>query len=398
MFLTRDEQKILDGEEGEGRQKAMEILVALGKIYDAEKLFPVKSAQVAGVSYQNLGEAGLEFLEFMASTGAKAVVPAMLNPGGMDLRDWRKAGTSEDFARKQKKVIKAYATMKIKPTCTCTPYLAGHSPRYGQHVAWSESSAVTYVNSVIGARTNKEGGPSALAAAIIGKTPYYGLHLKKNRAPTILVKVKTDTEKVSDFGALGYCIGKTAPAQVPLITGIGHATNDELKSLSASIVTYGSAPLFHIEGITPEYEKKLFERPTDKIVVDEEELANAYKEMDDGGKVDFVCIGCPHCSLDEIKKIAGLLKGKKVSVETWVTTSRKVKRWSDRKGYTSTIEKAGAKILCDTCMVVAPLKGRFRVMNTNSAKACYYGRGSNKFKTRLGSLEECIKTATGEKK
>ncbi|MCD6414986.1 MAG: aconitase X catalytic domain-containing protein [Candidatus Diapherotrites archaeon] len=399
MLLTREEQRILDGEEGPGKQKAMEILAALGKIYDASRLFPVKSVQVAGVSYSNLGDAGLEFLEELAATGVKATVPAMLNPAGMDLLNWKKLGVPKEFAEKQLEVINAYKKMGIRATCTCTPYLIGVKPEYGQHLAWSESSAVTYINSAVGARTNREGGPSALAAAIIGKTPYYGLHLKKNRKPQLLVNVKTDIERISDFGALGYWIGKNFPGKIPLITGIPSATVDELKSLSASIVTYGGPPLFHIEGITPEALKGIYPKPEEKIVVDEEEIKDARAGItDETGKVDFVAIGCPHASLEEIKFISELLRGKRVEVETWITTSRRVMEMAKRRGYLKAINKAGAKVVPDTCMAVAPLKGRFHVMATNSAKACYYGRGSNKFKTLLCTTEECMSIATGGKR
>ena len=168
MYLTQEEEKILEGEQGNAAQKSMQILVALGEIYGAERLIPVSSVQVAGVSYHNLGEAGLEYLNELAKDGRVKVL-TMLNPAGMDLENWSKLGIPEDFAEKQKRVIDAFSKMGIITSCTCTPYLIGNLPRYGEHVAWSESSAVTFANSVIGARTNKEGGPSALASAIIGK-------------------------------------------------------------------------------------------------------------------------------------------------------------------------------------------------------------------------------------
>ena len=161
---------MLAGEAGPGVQKAIEIVVALGRIYGAADLVAVTSVQVAGVSYKNLGDAGLEFLQEWAAQGARARVPATLNPAGMDLASWRELGFSEAFARRQEAVIAAYVALGITLTCTCTPYLVGHVPEFGQHVAWAESSAVSYANSVLGARTNREGGPSALAAAITGRT------------------------------------------------------------------------------------------------------------------------------------------------------------------------------------------------------------------------------------
>ena len=182
MYLTKNEEKMLDGEEGYAVKKSMEILVALGNIYGADRLVEIGSVQVAGVSYHNLGDAGLEFLNELAEDG-KVKVLTTLNPAGMDLEDWRNLGIDPEFARKQNLVIEAFSKMGIVISCTCTPYLIGNLPRYGEHIAWSESSAVTFANSVIGAKTNREGGPSALAAAFVGKTPCYGLHLDQNRVP-----------------------------------------------------------------------------------------------------------------------------------------------------------------------------------------------------------------------
>ena len=389
MYLTKNEEKLLDGEEGYAVKKSMEILVALGNIYGAEKLIEVGSVQVAGVSYHNLGDAGLEFLNELAKDG-KVKVLTTLNPAGMDLENWRKLGIDEEFARKQNLVIDAFSKMGIIVSCTCTPYLIGNLPRYGEHIAWSESSAVTFANSVIGAKTNREGGPSALAAAFVGKTPYYGLHLDKNRIPDIHVQVNANLSKFSDWGALGYCIGKGCQNKIPYITGIKKGSVDELKSFCASIVTFGSKPLFYISGITPASEK--VEPPKGKLTVDDKDIKKAYDAINDETEIiDFVCIGCPHASIKEIAQIAELLKDKKINptTEFWVATSRSAKQLADKRGYTKTIESAGGKFACDTCMAVAPLKGRFHAIATTSAKGCYYSR-HNQMLTKMGGLEECI--------
>ncbi len=392
MHLTKNEKKMLDGKEGYAAKKSMEILVALGDIYGAEKLIKVGSVQVAGVSYHNLGDAGLEFLNELAKDG-KVKVLTTLNPAGMDLEDWRELGIDEEFARKQNLVIDAFRKMGILISCTCTPYLIGNLPRYGEHIAWSESSAVTFANSVIGAKTNREGGPSALAAAFVGKTPYYGLHLDKNRIPETHVEVTAKLSKFSDWGALGYCVGKQVPNKIPYITGIKDVSLDELKTFCASVVTFGSKPLFYMKGITPASEKH--KPPKEKIILEEKDVREAYEAInDDVEKIDFVCIGCPHASIKEIAKIADLLKNKTISLNTefWVATSRSMKQLADKRGYTEVIEKAGGKFACDTCMAVAPLKGRFRTVATTSAKGCYYSR-HNKMLTKMGSLQECIEAA-----
>ena len=392
MYLTEKEEKMLSGEEGYAVRKSMEILVALGDIYGAERLIKVGSVQVAGVSYHNLGDAGLEFLNELAKDG-KVRVLTTLNPAGMDLENWRQLGISEEFAEKQNRVIDAFEKMGILISCTCTPYLIGNLPRYGEHVAWSESSAVTFANSVIGAKTNREGGPSALAAALVGKTPCYGLHLDENRVPDIQVKVNARLAKFSDWGALGYSVGKKAENKIPYITGIKDAGVDELKSFCASVVTYGAKPLFYMQGITPGSEK--YQPPKDSVIVEDGDIREAYENInDDVTDIDFVCVGCPHCSIKEIAEIAKLLKGRKVTANTefWVATSRFAKQLADKRDYTKIIERAGGKFACDTCMAVAPLKGRFKSVATTSAKGCYYSR-QNKMLTKMGSLEECIEAA-----
>jgi predicted aconitase len=387
---------MLDGKEGYAVRKSMEILVALGEIFGAKSLIDVGSVQVAGVSYHNLGDAGLEFLDSLAKDGRVKVLTT-LNPAGMDLENWKQLGIAPDFAEKQNLVIDAFQRMGILVSCTCTPYLIGNLPIYGEHLAWSESSAVTFANSVLGARTNREGGPSALAAAFVGKTPCYGLHLDENRVPDVHVQVKAELKKLSDWGALGYAIGKKAENKIPYITGINSAELDELKSFCASTVTYGTKPLFYIKGITPGNEAQT--QPTNTVTIEEADLKNAYDNInDDVSKIDFVCVGCPHCSIKEIQEIADLIKGKKVKdgVELWVATSRTAKQLADKRGYTATIEAAGGKFACDTCMAVAPLKGRFKALATTSAKGCFYSR-QNLMKTKMGSMKECVESAVSGK-
>ena len=392
MELTNQEQAMLDGKEGYAVRKSMEILVALGEIFGAKSLIDVGSVQVAGVSYHNLGDAGLEFLDSLAKDG-KVKVLTTLNPAGMDLENWQQLGITPEFAEKQNLVIDAFTRMGILVSCTCTPYLIGNLPLYGEHVAWSESSAVTFANSVLGAKTNREGGPSALAAAFVGKTPCYGLHLDENRVPDVHVEVNAPLAKLSDWGALGYAIGKKAENKIPFITGIKTAQLDELKSFCASVVTYGAKPLFYIKGTTPGAEQQT--QPKETVTIEQTDLKNAYDNINDEvSDIDFVCVGCPHCSIKEIQEIADLIKDKKVKegTELWVATSRTAKQLADKRGYTTTIEAAGGKFACDTCMAVAPLKGRFKALATTSAKGCFYSR-QNLMKTKMGSMKECVEAA-----
>ena len=395
MILTPEEISMLAGDEGHTTQKAMQILVALGEIYGANRLIPVSSVQVAGVSYDNLGEAGLQFLAEMAEGGGKARVLTTLNPAGMDVENWQSLGISPDFAKKQLEVLEAFARMGVTTTCTCTPYLTGNLPSAGEHLAWSESSAVCYANSVIGARTNREGGPSALAAALTGRTPEYGLHLPENRVPGLSILVEARLCGTCDFGALGKVIGDKIAASkaIPYIIGVTSASLEELKSFSASLATFGGAAMFHMAGITPE--AHLQSLPGDGSKVTQVELDGASAMLNDAGEdeVDFVSLGCPHLSLAEIAHLSELLEGQHVTKEFWVTTARSTKQTAERLGYTWAIEAAGAKFACDTCCVVAPIQGRFTTLATDSAKACYYAYAKNKFKTVFLPFDDVVRLA-----
>lgn len=393
MQLTKEEKEMLEGKQGVAIRKSMEILVALGEIYGAEKLVEVNSVQIAGVSYDNLGDAGLDYLAEMAKDG-KVKVLTTLNPAGMDLENWKALGMTKEFAEKQEKVIQAFAKMGVKTTCTCTPYFIGNKPDKGEHIAWSESSAVAFANSVLGAKTNREGGPSALASALTGKTALYGMHLNENRNAKIKVIVETEIKGTEKFGALGKVIGEKAKDSPVYIVGIKEASIEELKSFGASIATYGGAAIFHIEGIT------LNETPIpeESFVVTKKNIEKALSELNDECEVDFVSVGCPHCSLKELEKLSKLLKEKKVVKEFWITTARPVKKEAEEKGLVKIIESSGAKFACDTCCVVAPIKGRFKCLATDSAKGCYYGAAKNKFKVKIMSIENLVKEACGENK
>ncbi|TET12466.1 MAG: DUF521 domain-containing protein [Candidatus Thorarchaeota archaeon] len=391
LELTSEEKMMLDGKHGKATRKAMEIITTLGEIYGAKRLIPVSSVQIAGVSYHNLGEAGLEYLKEMAEDGRTKVLTT-LNPAGMDLEEWKKHGISEDFAKNQQRVVDIFEKMGVVTTCTCTPYLIGNLPHYGEHIAWAESSAVCFSNSVIGALTNREGGPSALASSLTGRTAEYGLHLQENRIAEVKYEVQSKLTKPYDFGLLGYVIGERTGRTIPYITGISKATTEDLKSFSASVATYGGVALFHMEGITPNRTTI----PTKTELVTEDDLNRVRIQLDDKEvDIDFISIGCPHASIKEIGRIAEMLDGKKVAdgKTVWITTAKPTKDIAMKMGYYDKIEKAGAFLVADACCAVAPLKGKFKGLMTDSAKACFYARGKNNFKTEIRTVEECIQEA-----
>ena len=374
MFLTKEEQEMCDGEYGETIRKSMDILVALGDIYGASGLVDITSAQVSGVSYKTIGDAGLEYLQDLARDGSgKATINASLNPPGTDLDNWEELGFPRDFAIKQNEIVDAYADLGISKTCTCTPYLVGNVPRYRDHVSWSESSAVAYVNSVIGARTNREGGPAALAAAIVGKTPLYGFHLDENRKANLVVNVSTEL-KGADFGALGYIIGKVVGGGVPYFKLQNAPNNNNLKTLGAALASSGSVALYHMENITPEYQLAGEEDVEDIMFISDKEITETRESLTTTDReIDLVCLGCPHASLEEIKEVAAIVQGKTIKNKLWICTSVSVKATADRMGYTQIIESAGGNVVCDTCMVVAPIEDMgFEIIGVNSAKAANY--------------------------
>jgi predicted aconitase len=387
---------MLAGEAGAGVRRAMEIVVALGRIYGASDLVPVSSAQVSGVSYKNLGEAGLEFLLAWAGEGARASIPTTLNPAGADLSAWRSLGFSERFVRKQQAVISAYAALGATPTCTCTPYLAGHVPAHGQHVAWAESSAVSYANSVLGARTNREGGPSALAAAITGRTARYGLHVSDNRRATTVVEVRCSIASETGAGALGYLVGQQVGTGVPFFRFRERAlvSTSALRQLGAAMGSSGAVALYHVEGVTPEARAENVVAPGAQTVVIDD-LRPGYAALDGASReVDVVSLGCPHSSLEELEAIADGLDGQKVRATLWITTSRAVRDLAQESGAVRRIEKAGGKVVADTCMVVAPVEELgFRALATNSAKMALYAPSHGGLSTRFGSTEQCLKAA-----
>ncbi|HON80656.1 MAG TPA: aconitase X catalytic domain-containing protein [Methanoregulaceae archaeon] len=387
MHLLPEEEQVLAGEYGETRQKMMEILVALGKVFGAARLVPVRSAQVSGASYKTIGDAGIEWLSGLE---ARVSVPTVLNPVGMDRISWREMGIPPDFARKQEEVIAAYSRLGVRLECTCTPYYI-YQTRFGEHLAWSESSAVSFANSVIGARTNREGGPGALAAAIIGKTPEYGLHLVEERRPQVHIRVEGDGphDDIAFYGALGFLAGKLAGNRIPFFSGI-RPRRDQLKALGAAMAASGAVALYHVEGITPE--ARIFSYD----VADLEYLpvtAGEVAALWSGIPVDAVALGCPHCSPEELSVIAGLLAGKRVKIPVYVFSARKVIEAS--RDAVAVIEQSGARVYADTCMVVSPAMERFGTIMVNSGKAFSYVPDMCRAAVRIGTTAECIAVATG---
>ncbi|MHB1317642.1 MAG: aconitase X [Anaerolineae bacterium] len=406
MELTAEEREWLDGGCGPALKRAMEIVVALGTIYGAPNMIPVESVQISGVSYRNIGDAGLRFLRQWADEGAQVRVPTMLNPTAMDMARWEAQGFTPDFADKQRQVVDVFARMGVGagvPLPTCTPYLIGNRPSQGAHVAWAESSAVAFANSVLGARTNREGGPGAIAAALTGRTAAYGLHLAENRVATLRVEVRAKPEAISDYSALGAIVGRRAGQAVPYLVGLpldecDPLVEEKLKALGAAMAATGAVGLFHVEGVTPEARAAVMLAPGhDTIVISD--LAPGYTDLsDDIDTIDLVWIGCPHASLPEVALVAEALRGRTVRVPLWVTCARPVRTIAAEQGYVAVIEAAGGRVFADACMGIAPVHDLgFSAVATPSAKGAYYLRNLAHVATRFATLDECIDMAvTGD--
>ena len=395
MFLTTEEEQILDGEEGYARQLAMKIVVKLGEIFSADKLIPITAAHISGASYKTIGDAPIAFLEDLVKNGARASVKATLNPVGFDLQDYKNWSLSKIIIEKQKLIIHLYESLNIQPILSCTPYYF-ENLSLGDHIAFSESSACVYANSVIGARTNREGGPSALASAIIGKTANYGLHVTEMRKPKLLVEAENPPKEYAEFGMLGTYVGRLAQDNIPIFQGIRTATNNQLKYLGAGLASTGMVAMFHMLGITPEAKEIDVKEYSEKITVSQDELNNELNKLSTTDNIpDLIFIGCPHCSLQEIKEIAAYLRNKKVrtDLKLWICTSQTIKDSAQQE--VEAIENSGAKVICDTCIVVAYLEQLgIKTMMTSSAKAANYTPHFCDIDSVMNTVQGCLDTAT----
>ena len=396
MYLTDEEQRMLSGEFGKAVQKSMKVLVALGEIYGAEHMIEVKNAHSPGVSYRVTGDAGLNYIK-EASEDGKFRIPMTLNTIGIDNENWERLGFPKDYAYKQIELSNAYKKMGAIETNTCTPYLTGSLPMKDEHIAWGESSAIVFANSVLGARTNREGGPTALAAALTGRVPAYGYHLDENRKGTHLFRIEKKLETDKDFAVLGYFAGNIVGPNVPVFEGITkRPTIENFKALGAALASSGAVALYHVVGITPEAPTKadVIGDNIETIVFGEEEYNKVCQKFSETGPIDFVVIGCPHVSINEMREIAELLESKTIKSGLWVCTSRQIKDLAERMGYVKAIENAGGEVVCDTCPVLCfTLDRGYKTVATNSGKMAHYAPGLWNLQPTILDVKECVQAA-----
>ncbi len=399
--LTDEESAIAAGRDGEGAAVALRLVAESGRLLGADRLVPVASAHIDGCLYH--GDSGTEFAEFLVAKGARARVPATLNVGALDLLrpgNVRLAGARREMALR---LMRAYEALGCRTTWTCAPYQAGHRPALGSDVAWGESNAVVFCNSVLGARTNRYGDFLDIACAIAGRAPRYGLHLPENRRASVLVDTSGISEalkgKEAFWPVLGAWLGRTVGEAVAVIDGIAaHASEDRLKALGAAAASTGAVALFHIAGATPEAPDAaaILAEPHTRIALTPEAVREARSLLSTatGDAVDAVAVGSPHFSAGEVADLLRLLAGRRVRVPIYLNTSRHVLGRLEREGRLAPLSEAGVVPIVDTCVVVTPiLPAGGGVLMTNSGKFAFYAPGNTGYGVLFGSLADCVESA-----
>ena len=391
MHLTRLEERILEGEEGEVRARALRVVVRVGEALGATRLVEISHAHASGISYNNIGEPGLQLLRELAGSGGRVRVYSTVNPIGMDAENWAEMRVPRRFAEKQMEVLRALEKMGFSLTLTCTPYYI-RRPGLGEHLAWGESSAVAYANSLLGARTNREGGPLAIMAALAGRTYYAGLHLEENRRPSILVEAEPPRSSLEAALLGGYLGRMLRGGEIPYVRGIPRNTAEHwLKEMCAAAGALGSLALCLIEGVSPEARQP--PREAERISVSREDLLGLADELGSSEEPELYYLGCPHSSVEELELLYKLLRGR-VKKEFWVTLSRHQYREAVSRGLVRRLEARGVRVWRDTCPVVAPFKHLgYRVIATNSVKAAFYMPRLHGVRVVLMDLEEMARRA-----
>jgi hypothetical protein len=405
LRLSNDDQAQLAGDCGPAARMAMKIIVRMAEVCGAESLIGITAAHIDSALYQ--GDATLEFAERLANLGAKVVVPTTLNVSGVDEHGWRDWAVPPEWAAKARRQMVAYQSMGCQPTWTCAPYQTEWRPKFGQQIAWGESNAICFANSVIGARTERYPDLMDICAAITGRVPAAGLHLTENRAGQILMRLVDVPRRVQEddefYPVLGHLIGKIAQDRVPVVEGIVvEPAEDQLKALCAAAASSGAVALIHLAGVTPEAPtlEEAFhgKSPQQMLEVTMENLREAWHELTtaDGVKLDLVALGSPHFSLAEFQKLAPMLEGKRRhrDVQFLVTSSRLMTELADRVGCLEPLKQFGGKVTVDTCILTTPmLHPEIKTLMTNSAKYAYYAPGLLEAQVVFGKLEDCVRSA-----
>ena len=405
LTLSAKDHEMLRGDHSPAAKMAMSIVARMAEVAGAEELLDISGAHIDSTVY--IGEAGLEFAERLAGLGAKVVVPTTLNVSGLDEHHWREWAVPSDWARQAYRQMVAYQSMGTIPTWTCAPYQTELRPSFGQQIAWGESNAIVFANSVLGARTERYPDLFDICCAITGRAPAIGLHLSEHRAGQLLfrlIDIPEHLQQSDDFyPVLGNLVGKASLDKIPAIDGMTvRPEEDQLKAFGAAAASSGGVAMFHMIGITPEaptlehaFQAKT---PTEMIDVTMDALRESRRALThtDSNKLHMVVLGSPHFSLAEYKHLAPMLHGKRKhpDVKFLVTSSRAMTQLAQKAGFLEPLEAFGAQITVDTCILTSPmLPADIQNLMTNSAKFAYYAPGLLGRKIAFGSLEDCVNSA-----
>jgi predicted aconitase len=405
LRLEPQDERMLSGAEGDAARTAIRIVVAMAELTGAERLVDVASAHVDGCLYH--GQVSLDFAERLVSGGARVRVPTTLNVGGVDLLHPGLYRGDPGLARAARTLMDLYVEMGCRPTWTCAPYQLDARPAFGEHVAWAESNAIVFANSVLGARTDRYGDFIDICAAITGRAPYAGLHVAEHRRGRVLFRLGgiPDRLLLEDvfYPVLGHLVGEATGTLVPVIDGLPDGvTEDRLKAVGAAAASSGSVGLFHAVGVTPEaatLDDALQGAEPERIIdVTPDLVARARDSLTTAadGRLRAVSVGTPHFSPAEFERLVGLLDGVSVAdgVEFYVSTGRTVLAEAESRGWAEACDRAGMTIVADTCTYVTPiLRADGGVVMTNSGKWAYYAPGNLGVEVVFGSLEECVRSA-----
>ncbi|HET6500871.1 MAG TPA: aconitase X catalytic domain-containing protein [Amycolatopsis sp.] len=402
--LSEEDTAMLAGDAGEAAALCLRLVVALARVLGARRLISVDSAHVDGCLYH--GMAGLDFAERLVGLGARVAVPTTLNVGSLDLLHPGLVRADAGTTTNARRLMAAYTAMGCTPTWTCAPYQLTHRPEFGRHIAWAESNAIVFANSVLGARTDRYGDFLDISAAITGRVPYAGLHLDRNRRATVRLDCAAVPrallrEDVA-WGLLGHLAGQTAGSGVPVLTGIpDDVTEDQLKAFGAAAASSGGVGLFHVVGITPEASTldavagpgiETVHVGADRIRAIRDRLSTARSS-----RLDALCLGTPHFSVSEFERLSRLLAdgpGFHPAVRAYVATSRAVLDEAERRGFAEPVRRAGADIVVDTCTYITPiLAPGVRTVMTSSGKWAWYAPGNIGVDVVVGSMAECVASA-----
>lgn len=403
--LRDAEKAMLNSAQGAGTALAMRILVQTAQLLGAKKLIPITSAHIDGCLYH--GDSGALFAERLVADGARVAVPSTLNVGALDLLHPSKERLDPDAAAMARRMMQAYVALGCRQTWTCAPYQAGHRPGVGDDVAWGESNAVVFCNSVFGARTNRYGDFLDICAAITGRAPQTGLHLLENRLATIAIDVSRlpGTFWAEDIAwpVIGSWLGQAVGESVAAFVNVPLATEDQLKSLGAAAASSGAVGLFHIVGQTPEAPDTdaAFggRNPEENIVLDMKTLRQAQARMSTadarpGGQIDAVAIGSPHLSANELRSLAALLAQRECRVPIYACTGRHALNEIRSEGIEDLLTQLGVIIVADTCIVVTPILPKATgLLVTNSGKFAHYAPGNTGYDVIFASLHDCVESA-----